>query len=172
MLEWVVRKHASILGFCSGAVAGLVVITPAAGFCTPTAAVVLGVAGAAVCFTFVTFLKKYLKVDDSLDTFGVHGIGGTFGALLTGFVANSMSNPNLVVADVAGKNGLAKLVANGGLWLEQLKAIGLTIVIALVATAILGLLVRKLVGLRPTEEQEAQGLDITDHGEDGYVFNA
>lgn len=172
MLEWVVRKHASILGFCSGAVAGLVVITPAAGFCSPTSAVILGLVGAAVCFTFVTFLKKLLNVDDSLDTFGVHGVGGTLGALVTGFVANSSSNANLVGADYAGKNGLAALVTNGGLWVEQLKAIGLTIVIALVATAILGFIVKKLIGLRPTEEQESQGLDITDHGEDGYVMNA
>ncbi len=172
MLEWVVRKHASILGFCSGAVAGLVVITPASGFCTPTSAVILGLVGAAVCFTFVTFLKKHLNVDDSLDTFGVHGIGGTLGALATGFVANVSSNANLTGADYAGKNGLAKLVTGGGLWIEQLKAIGLTIVIALVATAIIGLLVKKLLGLRPTEEQESQGLDITDHGEDGYSMNA
>lgn len=172
MLEWVVRKHASILGFCSGAVAGLVVITPAAGFCTPGAAVVLGLIGAAVCFIFVTFLKKRLNVDDSLDTFGVHGVGGTLGALATGFVADPAGNGNLVSADIAGKNGLARLVVDGGLWVEQLKAIGLTVLVALVATAAIGLLVKRLTGLRPTEEQESQGLDISDHGEDGYVLNA
>lgn len=172
MLEWVVRKHASILGFCSGAVAGLVVITPAAGFCTSTSAVVLGVIGAVACFTFVTYLKRRLNIDDSLDTFGVHGVGGTIGALATGFVANGATNSNLVGADYAGKNGLADMVNNGGLWVAQAKAIGLTIVVALIATALLTYLVRALVGLRPTEEQEAQGLDISDHGEDGYILNS
>lgn len=171
MLEWVVRKHASILGFCSGAVAGLVVITPAAGFCSTTAAVALGIIGSAICFTFVTFIKKYLNVDDSLDTFGVHGVGGTLGALVTGLVANPTINANLVGADYAGKNGLAKLASEGGLWFVQLKAIAITIVIALVATAIIAYAVKAIIGLRPTEENEAQGLDITDHGEDGYILN-
>lgn len=172
MLEWVVRKHASILGFCSGVVAGLVVITPAAGFCTATSAVIMGVIGSASCFVFVTFIKRRLKVDDSLDTFGIHGLGGTIGAVLTGVFASAEANENLIADEIAGKNGLAKLVIDGGLWVEQLKASVLTVIIAFVATALIGLIVKKLVGFRPTEEQESQGLDISDHGEDGYVMNA
>lgn len=171
MLEWIVRKHASILGFCSGAVAGLVIITPAAGFCSPTAAVILGVLVSVVCFVFITFIKRHLNVDDSLDTFGVHGIGGTLGALVTGVVANATVNPNLA-GDPAKANGLAKLVADGGLWLPQLKAVVFTIVVALVATAAIAFLVKAVIGLRPSEESESQGLDISDHGEDGYILNS
>ena len=170
-LEWVIRKHASILGMCSGVVAGLVVITPAAGFCNATGAVIIGVFAAVVPFVFVTYVKKMLSLDDSLDTFGVHGVGGTMGALLTGILADKNVNANLV-GEPAVKSGLAKAVNEGGLWLIQLKAMAVTIVIALVATAVLAYLVKALVGLRPTDEQEAQGLDITDHGEDGYVYNA
>lgn len=170
MLEWVVRKHASILGFCSGAVAGLVIITPAAGFCTPGAAVLLGVLVSVVCFVFITYIKRFLRLDDSLDTFGVHGIGGTLGALVTGLVANATINPNLA-GDPAKANGLAKLVAEGGLWWIQLKAVALTVLIALAATALIAWVVKLAVGLRATEEAEAQGLDISDHGEEGYSLN-
>lgn len=170
-LEWIIRKHASILGMCSGVVAGLVVITPAAGFCNATGAVIIGVFAGAVPFVFVTYLKKRFNLDDSLDTFGVHGVGGTMGALLTGILADKASNANLA-GQPAIDSGLSKAVDDGGLWLIQLKAMGLTIVIALVATAILAYLIKAVIGLRPTDEQEAQGLDITDHGEDGYVFNA
>lgn len=170
-LEWVIRKHASILGMCSGVVAGLVVITPAAGFCNATGAVIIGVFAAVVPFVFVTYIKKKLNLDDSLDTFGVHGVGGTMGALLTGILVDKSVNGNLG-AGAALESGLSKAIDDHGLWLVQLKAMGITIVIALVSTAILAYLVKAVIGLRPTEEQEAQGLDITDHGEDGYVFNA
>lgn len=170
-LEWVIRKHASILGMCSGVVAGLVVITPAAGFCNATGAVIIGVFAAVVPFVFVTYVKKMLNLDDSLDTFGVHGVGGTMGALLTGILVDKDVNANLTGA-AATENGLAKAVTEGGLWLIQLKAMAVTIVIALVATAVIAYLVKAVIGLRPTEEQESQGLDITDHGEDGYVLNA
>jgi Amt family ammonium transporter len=168
-LEWIIRKHASILGMCSGVVAGLVVITPAAGFCTTTGAMIIGVLAGVVPFVFVTYIKAKFKLDDSLDTFGVHGVGGTLGAIVTGFLASDTANANLV-GDYAKKNGLAKLVTDGGLWLVQCKAAAITIVIALVATAAIAFLVKALIGLRPTEEQESQGLDITDHGEDGYAI--
>ena len=132
----------------------------------------MGLIGSACCFVFVTFIKRRLNVDDSLDTFGIHGLGGTIGAVLTGVFATPIANENLIGDDVAVKNGLAKLVTDGGLWIEQSKAVVLTMIIAFVGTAVIAFIVKKLVGFRPTEEQESQGLDITDHGEDGYVMNA
>ncbi len=164
MTERVLRGHPSILGFCSGAVAGLVVITPAAGYVSATGAVLIGVCAAAVPYFFVTKFKGWLGYDDALDTFGVHAVGGTLGAFLTGIFATSAVNPNLSEANAAAQqNGLAHLVARGGLWLEQLKAIGITLVLAIVATIILASLVKALIGLRPSIEVETQGLDINEH---------
>jgi Amt family ammonium transporter len=161
-LEYITRRHASVLGFCSGAVAGLVVVTPACGFITPTTAVPLGVLAAVVPFFACTKLKAWLKYDDALDTFGVHGVGGTLGALLTGFFASTAANSNLAtnLKDIVGKS----------LWIEQLKAMGLTIALALIGTAIIGFLVKSTIGLRPTVESEQEGLDLSDHGEEGYIY--
>jgi Amt family ammonium transporter len=168
MIEKLFRGHASILGFCSGAVAGLVVITPAAGFVDPTGAIVIGVLAGAVPYLACTKLKSMFGYDDALDTFGVHAVGGTLGALLTGFLATASVNSNLTGA-YATKNGLAKLVTDGGLWLEQVKAIGITLVLSILATVVIAYIVKALVGLRPTPEAESQGLDITDHQEEGYI---
>jgi Amt family ammonium transporter len=168
MIEKLFRGHASILGFCSGAVAGLVVITPAAGFVDPTGAIVIGVLAGAVPYLACTKLKSMFGYDDALDTFGVHAVGGTLGALLTGFLATASVNSNLTGA-YATKNGLAKLVTDGGLWLEQVKAIGITLVLSILATVVIAYIVKALVGLRPTQEAESQGLDITDHQEEGYI---
>jgi len=168
MIERVFRGHASILGFCSGAVAGLVVITPACGFVDSTGAVIIGVLAAVIPYLACTKLKGMFGYDDALDTFGVHAVGGTLGALMTGFLATASVNSNLTGAP-ATKNGLAGLVTNGGLWMSQLKAIGLTLVLALVATLVIAYLVKAIVGLRPSEEVERQGLDINEHGEEGYV---
>ncbi len=170
MVEKIFRGHASILGFCSGAVGGLVVITPACGFVSPTGAVIIGVFAALVPYYFVTSFKARFGYDDALDTFGVHAVGGTIGALLTGLLATASVNPNLTDGNAAAKqNGLAGLVAHGGLWLAQLKAIGFTLVLAIVSTIILGYLVKALIGLRPTTEVERIGLDMTEHGEEGYI---
>ena len=170
MIELVFRGHASILGFCSGIVAGLVVITPAAGFVDSTGAVIIGVVAAIVPYIFCTVLKSKFGYDDALDTFGVHAVGGTIGALLTGVLATSSVNGNLTDANTYAKaNGLYKLVAEGGLWLEQVKAIGVTLVLSIVATVVIAFLVKVLVGLRPTHEVESQGLDINEHREEGYV---
>ncbi len=170
MIELVFRGHASILGFCSGVVAGLVVITPAAGFVDSTGAVIIGVVAAIVPYIFCTVLKAKFGYDDALDTFGVHAVGGTLGALLTGVLATSSVNGNLTDANTYAKaNGLYKLVAEGGLWLEQVKAIGVTLVLSIVATVVIAYIVKALVGLRPTPEVERQGLDINEHGEEGYV---
>ena len=167
-VERIFRGHASILGFCSGAVAGLVVITPACGFVDSTGAVIIGVLAAVVPYLACTKLKAVFGYDDALDTFGVHAVGGTLGALVTGFLATASVNANLTGAP-AVKNGLAKLVTDGGLWLAQLKAISLTLVLAVVSTVVIAYILKAVIGLRPTEEVERQGLDINEHGEEGYV---
>ena len=163
-LEYFTRGKASVLGFCSGAVAGLVVVTPACGFITPGSAVPLGVLAGAIPFFACTKLKQMLKYDDALDTFGVHAVGGTLGALLSGFFANASvnGNLNLNLKDVVGKT----------LWLEQVKAIAVTLVLSIVATVIIALIVKAIVGLRPSVEAEQEGLDITDHGEEGYIYES
>ncbi len=163
-MEWLTRRKASVLGFCSGAVAGLVVVTPACGFIAPSSAVPLGLMAGIVCYFACTKLKGMLKYDDALDTFGVHAVGGTLGALLTGFFATADINGNL--------NVNLKDVVGSTLWLEQVKAIGLTIVLALVATAVIAFVVKALVGLRPSVEAEQEGLDLSDHGEEGYIYEA
>ncbi|NBV87569.1 MAG: ammonium transporter, partial [Verrucomicrobia bacterium] len=176
LMERVLRGHASILGFCSGAVAGLVVITPACGFVDTTGAVIIGVLAAAVPYVFVMHLKAVFGYDDALDTFGVHAVGGTLGAVLTGLLATKSVNGNLDTAVTAAKtaaepgNGLAEYVTNGGLLGVQCKAIALTLVISVVATAILAYVVKAVIGLRPTPEVEDAGLDISEHGEEGYLI--
>ncbi|MSU84008.1 MAG: ammonium transporter [Pedosphaera sp.] len=155
MIEWITRGKPSVLGFCSGIVAGLVVVTPACGFITPTSAVLVGVLAGIIPYLACSFLKKMIGYDDALDTFGVHGIGGTLGAILTGILADEKAN------SVVG--GL-----KDGLLGAQLKAVALTIVWSVVATAIIAYIVKALVGLRPTEEVEINGLDLAEHGEEGY----
>jgi Amt family ammonium transporter len=167
-LEWVLKGKPSILGFCSGIVAGLVVITPAAGFVDPTASVIIGVVAGAIPFFACTKIKHIFGYDDALDTFGVHAVGGTLGALVTGIFANSTVNANLISDGYAAKNGLKELVESGTVWTAQLKAMGITIVLSVVATIVITYIVKALVGLRPTPEVEEQGLDIVEHGERGY----
>jgi len=112
--------------------------------------------------------------DDALDTFGVHAVGGTIGALLTGFLATSTVNPNLAMVtppNSATTNGLAGLILHHTLWLQQLAAIVLTILLAVVATTVIAFTIKALIGLRPTREVELQGLDINEHGEEGYFLD-
>ena len=168
-LEWLLRGKPSVLGFCSGAVGGLVVITPACGFVDANGAVIIGVLAGAVPFFACTKLKSWFHYDDALDTFGVHAVGGTLGAFLTGLLATATVNPNLS-AIPAQRNGLAQMIGHM-LWLEQLKAIGITIALALVGTSLIGLIVRATIGLRITPEIERQGLDINLHGEEGYIVS-
>jgi Amt family ammonium transporter len=160
LLEWITRGKPSVLGFCSGAVAGLVVITPGAGFVSPSGAVAIGIFAGVVPFLACTKLKAFFGYDDALDTFGVHGVGGTMGALLTGFFATADVNANL-------STNLASFLGKG-LWLEQVKAIGFTLTLSVVATAVIGLGLKAVMGLRPAVESEEQGLDATDHGEAAY----
>ncbi len=154
--EWILRGHPSVLGFCSGVVAGLVVITPGAGFVSMSSAVIMGIVAGIVPYLAVAHLKKMLGYDDALDTFGVHGVGGTLGAILTGIFADEKVN------SVVG--GL-----KDGLLVEQLKAVGLTIVWSVAATAIVAFIVKAVVGLRVSPEVESAGLDISEHGEEGYI---
>jgi len=123
-----------------------------------------------VPFLACTKLKAIFKYDDALDTFGVHAVGGTLGALLTGFLATADVNSNLISAGYAEKNGLAALIKHGGLWVAQLKAIGITLMLSVIGTLVIAYLVKAVVGLRPASEAEQQGLDITDHGEEGYIL--
>jgi len=159
-VEWVSRGKPTVLGFCSGIVGGLVVITPCAGFVTPTSGVIVGVLAGVVPFFACTQLKTRLGYDDALDTFGVHAVGGTLGAFLAGVFATPTVNANLDLnlKDLVGKS----------LWLEQLKAIGVTLVLSVVVTLVLGYILKAAIGLRPSEEDEETGLDLSDHGERGY----
>jgi len=164
MMEWLVRGKPSVLGFCSGAVAGLVVITPACGFVTATGAVIIGVAAGLIPWFFCYKVKSWFGYDDALDTFGVHAIGGTIGAFLTGCLARNAANANLAT-------NLKTQVTDSffqPLVLEQVKAIGMTLVLAIVGTTVIAFIVKALIGLRPSEEVEVAGLDLADHGEEGY----
>jgi Amt family ammonium transporter len=170
MMEAVLKGHPSILGFCSGIVGGLVVITPACGFVTAKGAMTIGVFAAVVPYIFVMILKAKFGYDDALDTFGVHAVGGTLGAIMTGLLATDKANSNLVSDGYAAKNGLKELVLNGGLVGAQLKAVALTLVLSIVGTLVITLIVKAVIGLRPTPEVETAGLDISEHGEEGYVL--
>jgi Amt family ammonium transporter len=164
MAEWLFRGKPSVLGFCSGAVAGLVVITPACGFVSPRGAVLIGIAAGLIPWFFCLKVKSWFGYDDALDTFGVHAIGGTLGALMTGMLARNSANANLAnfLKDYVKDSFFQPL-----LW-EQLKAIGLTLVLATAGTAIIASIVKALVGLRPAPEVEISGLDLAEHGEEGY----
>src|SRR6266480_2124340 len=177
--EWCVKGKPSVLGFCSGAVAGLVVITPACGFVNSNGAVVIGIAAGLIPWFFCYKVKAWFGYDDALDTFGVHAIGGTIGAFLTGVLADAKVNSNTAsnLADVGNKmdlanpatqNGLAQAIANHTQWIAQVKAIGLTLVIAILGTIIVASIVKAVVGLRADEEVETVGLDLAEHGEEGY----
>lgn len=145
--EWVSKGKPSVLGIASGAVAGLVAITPASGFVGPTPAVIIGVVAGVACFIAATSLKHAFNYDDSLDAFGVHGVGGIIGALLTGA---------FVSKEISGVDGSV---------LMQAKGVAVTVVYGFVASYILLVLIDKTIGLRVTEEQEREGLDISLHGE-------
>ena len=155
--EWITRGKPSVLGFCTGIVAGLVVITPACGFVTSKSAVIMGLLAGIVPFFAVAYLKKWLGFDDALDTFGVHGVGGTLGAILAGVFADEKANS--VVAGL-----------KAGLVMNQLKAVCLTISWSVAATAIIAFIVKAVIGLRTSPEVEQQGLDTSEHGEEGYIY--
>jgi Amt family ammonium transporter len=145
--EWVSKGKPSVLGIASGAVAGLVAITPASGFVAPTPAVIIGLVAGVVCYIAATSLKHAFKYDDSLDAFGVHGVGGIIGALLTGVFASK---------EISGMDGSV---------LVQAKGVAVTVVYGFIVSYVILTIIDKTMGLRVTEEQEREGLDISLHGE-------
>jgi Amt family ammonium transporter len=168
--EWLRNGKPSALGAISGAVAGLVAITPAAGFVSPRAALVIGFVAGAFCFWMVTKVKSRFSYDDSLDAFGVHGAGGTIGALLTGIFAKSIINP--IFKDPSGKvlpSGV--LEGNAHQLLNQAVGVVIAWALAIVGTLVILKFVDMVIGLRVSEDQETQGLDLSQHGEEGYYWD-
>ncbi len=165
--EWLKNGRASALGAISGAVAGLVAITPAAGFVGPMPALAIGLIAGVVCYLMVTKVKAIFGYDDALDAFGVHGAGGTIGALLTGVFAQQVINPIFGAGKAVGG-----LDGNWGQLGNQLVGVLIAWGFALVGTMVLLKIVDLITGVRVTEEQEVQGLDVTQHGEEAYNLEA
>lgn len=161
-MEWITRGKPSILGACSGGVAGLVCITPACGFVTPIHGILLGLIAGVACFYACTTIKSKFKYDDTLDAFGVHGVGGTVGALLTGVFATS------AITGKPDSNGL--LEGNAGQLVNQAISIIAAAGIAIIGTIILLKILDAIMGLRVSQEDEIKGLDLSQHGEEGYIF--
>ncbi len=167
--EWLRNGKPSALGAISGAVAGLVAITPAAGFVGPMPALAIGLTAGVVCYWMVAKVKSRFGYDDTLDAFGVHGAGGTIGALLTGVFASSLVNP--IFKDARG-NILPSGVIEGNAHqlLNQLVGVAIAWVLAIVGTLVILKVVDVVIGLRVSEDQEIQGLDLSQHGEEGYYW--
>ena len=169
--EWIRNGKPSVLGAISGSVAGLVAITPASGFVAPMSALAIGLVAGVVCYLAVTRVKGRFGYDDSLDAFGVHGVGGTVGALLTGVFASSVINP--VFRDAQGSTTAVGLIeGNGRQLLNQSAGVAIAWVLAAVGSLFTLKVVDVLVGLRVPNEQEVQGLDLSQHGEEGYNLEA
>ncbi|HYR88095.1 MAG TPA: ammonium transporter [Terriglobia bacterium] len=158
--EWIRTGKPTMLGAASGAVAGLVAITPASGFVTPMASIVIGFGAGIICYS-ACMLKPKFGYDDSLDVVGVHGVGGIFGAIMTGVFATKAINP-------AGNDGL--LYGNPSLLVTQLIAVGTTVVFVAVGSAVILLVLKAVMGLRVSSEEERMGLDLSQHSESAYVF--
>ena len=163
-VEWITRGRPTLLGASSGAVAGLVCVTPAAGFVLPMHAILMGIAAGVMCCFTCSKLKSKLGYDDSLDAFGVHGLGGTLGAVLTGVFATR-------AAWDIGKGAPLGILEGGTVLAAQIVAAAMTWIVAAVATYLLLLLVGATIGLRVTEDEEREGLDQIEHGEEGYIFS-
>ena len=155
-----------MLGAISGAVAGLVAITPAAGFVSPVAALVIGAVSGFICFAGTSYLKQALGYDDALDAFGVHGIGGIWGAIATGLFFQVDANPVVVFLNPAIHEAIKEGTHN--VLLNQIYAVLFTVVFSAVASGIILLVIKFTVGLRVSEDEEVSGLDVTIHGEEGY----
>jgi Amt family ammonium transporter len=170
IFEWLHNGKPTALGAISGAVAGLVAITPASGFVQPMSALLIGLVAGFVCSFMVFKVKSFFGYDDSLDAFGVHGAGGTVGALLTGVFAAAVINSN-------NKNAAGNVISGGidGHWgqlLNQLTAVAIAWGISIIGTLVLLFIIDKIVGLRLSAEDEAAGLDLSQHGEEGYDLNS
>jgi Amt family ammonium transporter len=161
LIEWKVTGKPTILGGATGAVAGLVAVTPAAGFVTPLSSILIGILVGIVCYTAVAVVKLRFEYDDSLDAFGVHGVGGTLGALVTGLFAQKLVNP-------AGNNGL--FFGNPSQLVTQATGVLATMAYAVVITFILLKVLDLAMGLRVDDDEETIGLDITQHEESAYTL--
>ncbi|MEL7049274.1 MAG: ammonia channel protein, partial [Pseudomonadota bacterium] len=171
MTEGVLRGKPTLLGLISGMIAGLVAVTPASGFAHPVAALILGFIAGVICSIFCTLIKNALGYDDALDVFGIHCIGGIIGALAVG----------LIVDPLFGGTGVADYISQPGTavatydripqMVAQLQAIGITLAWSAIGTALIFGIVSMTMGLRPTVDDEYQGLDLTDHGENAYNRN-
>jgi Amt family ammonium transporter len=169
-IEWLSKGKPSLLGLVSGVVAGLVAVTPAAGFAGPMGALVLGLVAGVVCYFFCTVVKNMFKYDDALDVFGIHAVGGIIGAIGTGIVAApSLGGTGATdyLGEILKEKALAPYDIFGQVWI-QTQGVLITIVWTAVVSAILFYIVKMIVGLRPTPDQEREGLDIADHGERAY----
>jgi len=164
VIEWLTRGKPSVLGTASGAVAGLVCITPAAGFVQPMPALGMGALAGLVCYFACTTLKSKLRYDDSLDAFGIHGIGGTLGSILTGVFATR------ACWNIDNGEPLGLIEGSTRVLFGQITAIVVTWVFSIVGTVILLKVIDLIVGLRVTQEGEIRGLDLAEHGEEGYIF--
>jgi len=153
-VEWSLKGKPSVLGICSGAVAGLVAITPASGFVDPRGALIIGIAAGVICYWGATGLKHAFGYDDALDAFGVHGVGGIIGAILTGVFA---------VNEYSGHSGLVE--GNAGQVVNQFIGVGTVIVYDAIVTAIILFIIKAVIGLKVSDEIEREGLDLALHGE-------
>jgi Amt family ammonium transporter len=166
--EWLFRGKPSLLGGISGAVAGLVAVTPAAGFVTPVAGTIIGLLAGVVCWLAVTKVKAAFGYDDSLDVFGVHGVGGMLGAVLTGVFAHSSVFAAFGEKEDGTPMPVGLLEGNPGQVFNQIVGIGVAAGLAVVGTLVILFVVDKLIGVRATAEEQETGLDIVDHGEQAY----
>jgi len=169
VIEQIVHKKPSLLGAASGVVTGLVAITPAAGFAHPGTAILLGVVATVICFVFVTTVKNKLKYDDTLDEFGIHAIGGIVGAIGTGIVADPALGGQGWI-DYTAPVAVAGAYDMAGQVMTQAWAVGMTVVWTGTVSAVLFLALKYTVGLRPSADVEAEGLDIREHGERAYNY--
>ena len=161
VIEWLVQGKPTILGAASGCIAGLVAITPAAGFVTPIPALIIGAVGGVICYVAVAVVKTKLGYDDSLDAFGIHGIGGTWGSIATGLWATTDVNP-------AGANGL--FYGSSDLLFAQLISTAVAYILAIVGTFIIFKVISLFMTVRADRDEEITGLDIGEHGEQGYNY--
>jgi Amt family ammonium transporter len=166
IVEWIHNGKPSILGAISGAVAGLVAITPASGFVTPMPAMLIGLAAGVVCYFMVSVIKKKFGYDDALDAFGVHGIGGTVGAILTGVFATKAVN------DMRAGKPMGLIDGNPGQVIDNLIGAAIAWGLAIVGTWIILKVCDAVTGLRASDQDEIEGLDLAMHGEEGYNFEA
>jgi Amt family ammonium transporter len=157
-IEWMRFGKPTLVGIVTGTIAGLATITPASGFVGPMGAIIIGIAAGGLCYVGVDIIKRSFNIDDSLDVFAVHGVGGMTGTILVAFLA----------LESFGGGGLADGVTAGDQLVVQLTGVGATVIWAIIATYILVKVVQALVGLRTSSDVETQGLDLSEHGENGY----